>query len=242
MPDRSYESEQPKNPLAESLPEEDDLTQPGFRPSKRQTGSHRVQFQNDPEVDTILGQFSLERVRGDKFKAEKILRDGLIQHPTAGALHESLGDILAERGNVQDSIASYRRAQSCGGGAAIESKIARIALKQDGLSAGLTGNIVEQGAGPVAMVASALIPGLGLALAGDFRNAGITFGGWLVATALTLLPHVRDVYMSLKDHAITPLPWATFIFIILQLIATAFWGYSLMLTAQVSKTAEKDGS
>ncbi len=243
MPDESHRPNRDIAPLAESLPD-DDLVIPHVSkavPGKTMQG-HRTQFQNDPEVDAVLRQYSLERVRGDKYKAEKMLRDALTLHPTAGALHESLGDLLAERGQSKEAISCYRRAQSCGGGPAIESKIGRIALKQDTHLGGLTGNIVEHGAGPVAIIASALIPGLGLALVGDFQNAAITFGGWIIPIALmSVIPQMNNAFQAMRGKAIAP-PWETFVFIFIGLISTAFWAYSLYLTAQVSKSAEKDGS
>jgi hypothetical protein len=243
MPDPSNTPDQPRPPLAESLPPEDDLLAEPVKPAPRiPAQGKRAQFQNEPEVDAAIRQSGLDRVRGDKMKAEQTLREALTRFPASGALHEALGDILAERGSATDALANYRRAQSCGAGAGIESKIARIALKQDPHMGGLNDNIVERGTGPVAIVASCLIPGLGLALAGDYRNAGITFGGWLIANALILvIPPLRDVYEAMRGHAVAS-AGATFWFILLTLIWIAFWTYSIILTAQVAKPVEKDGS
>jgi hypothetical protein len=231
-----------EQPLAESLPDLDPMADAVVVPETPPRTGRKTQYHNEPEVEGALRQANLERVRGNRAAAEKTLREVLLKYPAAGALHEAVGDLSAERGDPKAALASYRRAESCGVGSGIDAKIARIALKQDRAMSSLTDNIVERGMGPIPLVASVLVPGLGLALVGELRSAAITFVGAMIPFVLTLaIPGIRDVFVSLDHHQEVGKGW-TFLFIVLSLISSAFWIYSIILTNQVSKPADKDGS
>jgi hypothetical protein len=232
-------------PLAESLPVDDDLT--ARRPAQQERPTPSFAPPADPAqraaVDAALRQANLARVRGNFEQAERDARRALDADPTAGAAHEVLGDILLQRDETKSALASYRRAQSCGAGASVEGKIARLLLKSQP-DTSMSNAPLMRGQGPLGMVASALIPGLGVALAGETTSAAVCFFGWILSLALLFaIPGCRSVIAGFAGQGgPSPGGGAEVLTLVLAIVNIGFWVYSLMETARVNRPTDKDGS
>jgi tetratricopeptide (TPR) repeat protein len=223
-------------PLAEQLPDDPPVVQAARRVSHAAPA-------NSKEVEDLLRQANLLRVRGDLAGAVRELRKAVEINPSAGAVHEMLGDILIKAGDAAQALESYLAAQSNGGGPALEAKIARIIVKRDAGRSSSGDEALIRGSGALPIVASALVPGVGLILTGETRSASISLIGWLATLGLMLgVPAIREAlpYPIGGGMAHTS-SGASFLALFLGLANLGFYVYSLVETARVAKPEGKDG-
>ena len=232
-------------PLAEELPADERPAQKsGAAPAARVSGQQVAPARLTAQGESALRTANLLRVRGDVSGAVSALKAALATDPASGSVHEMLGDLYAQMKDPARALDSYRRAQSCGAGASIDAKIGRLLVQDKAATTGLAEPALVRGRGAVSIVASALIPGLGIALAGDMRSAAVAFGGWLLTLCLiVVLPPTHALLTSFGGRlAAAPSPAVVVLFLALGLANLGFYVYSLVVTVRVSKPGDNEGS
>jgi tetratricopeptide (TPR) repeat protein len=237
-------TEQPsrdRRPLAEELPDEQIIVEPEPGQPSQASGPRADDPAAALRIEAGLRQANLLRIREDLPGAIRHLRQVLETDSQSGAAHEMLGDLLFQAGRLDKALESFRQAQSCGASPAVEAKIARTLVKSHSAKTGIADDTLVRGRGGIAITASVLIPGLGLALAGQMRAAAISFLGWLITLCLLLaIPSTRGMIES--PAALTRMsPGGLFLGLTLGIANMGFYVYSLIETARVSKPAGKDG-
>ncbi len=242
-------SRQPFSPLSEGLPDSDDILAGGsgtviVEPSRGPRPVKRVDppghGRQSPEVEAALRQAHLLRARGDLAGAESEVREAIAKDAASSAAYEALGDLQLQAGESAAAAESYRRAQSCGAGPAIESKIGRATLQSGRAETDMLREIpLTRGRPVLGYIASALIPGLGIALAGEYIPAAISFIGWAGTLGLMLtIPSTRALVESSMGGARGLSVGASsgggqFLFLLLGLANIGFWIYSLVETGRI---------
>ncbi len=245
----------PTGALSEGLPDPDDILAGGsgtviLEPSRNAQPIKRVDpaghGRQSPEVEAALRQAGLLRARGDLAGAEREARQAIAGDSASSAAYELLGDLQMQAGQSIAAAESYRRAQSCGAGAAIESKIARATLQSGKADADMLREIpLTRGRPVLGYIASALVPGLGIALAGEYVPAAISFVGWAATLGLMLaIPSVRTILESSMGGGRGLSVGASsgggqFLFLLLGLANIGFWIYSLVVTGRIARGSGK---
>ena len=251
-------AQKPTSPLSEGFPDPDDILAGGsgtviLEPSRNIRPMKRVDplghGRQSPEVEAALRQAGLLRARGDLAGAEREARQAIAMDSASSAAYEALGDLQMQAGQSLAAAESYRRAQSCGAGVAIESKIARATLQSSKADADMLREIpLTRGRPVLGYIASALVPGLGIALAGEYVPAAISFVGWAGTLGLMLaIPSVRAIVESSMGggHSLSVGASAgsggQFLALLLGVANIGFWIYSLVVTGRLARAGSSGG-
>ncbi len=239
-PSSSNESRNPP-PLAESLPESSNTGAVAPKPASSRRPERSAP---SPALDAKLRQANLLRVRGDIPGALKELAEALEIDGADVSVLEMSGDLLMQLGLTDDALARFRKAQELGAGASVEAKIARILYQQKSTAGGrsIDDAPLIRGQGCLAIAASLLIPGLGLAISGEFARAAIAFFGCILPVALMFaIPASRDAVEATTGRGPAASPVGQFLVVFLGLVNLAFYIYSVAETARLTRAAGKDG-
>lgn len=153
--------------------------------------TERLTIEQEQELDRLTALAHLQRMRGQIRDAEDTCRKALEISPLDLKVHEMLGDILYEEGKLDMALAEFRDALVMSPGSeALEKKFARITLEigeaqhQKMLAEDMIRNphrYTQRGRSPVvAVVSSAVVPGLGQLYNGQLIKAVILFGAVLL--------------------------------------------------------------
>jgi tetratricopeptide (TPR) repeat protein len=200
--------------------------------------------QDNAEAQQRIREANLLRMRGQLAAAERELMRAIELSPSDAQAFEMLGDIQRQAGRSADALGSYTRASELpaapGSRAALESKMARMALERDQGSFGslenaalLSGNVV------LPLVSSAVMPGVGQMLMGRYVRGGIVFVVWVTSLILAFtLPQTRDVIDSIKAQ-LNGVPQVSsghlMLTLLLLLINVATWIYGMVDAAIMAR-------
>ncbi len=208
----------------------------------------RRDYAGEEEAGRRLMDVQIQLRRGQVVEAEQGVRTLLAERPSDPAALELLGDIQAGRGEWDAAGASYQAAK---GRASAESKFAKLTLRraEDQRRAKLgvayaasDASLVGQGnteggrRGSVwAIVGSAICPGLGQIVGGQYVKGGILVAVFVLCLGLfTLLPHGAG-----RGSYFGPAFW------LLSAVATGDWLYAVVDAVRVSSgtpaPSEEDG-
>jgi len=149
---------------------------------------------NDLELaERLIRDAHIASMRGDKAKAKEILDQAEKAAPTAAPVLVALGDAALERHNIKEAVRLYGLAKDAEpGNVAIEKKHADAVFR---LSQGMvfdptarSGGVEAAASAKAATFMSALLPGLGQIVLGDFVKGIVLMvgylGGWTVAALI----------------------------------------------------------
>ncbi|MCX6359060.1 MAG: hypothetical protein NT029_04590 [Armatimonadetes bacterium] len=157
-------------PVAEPAPEKPFVAHPTVQfPEWRESTDDEKQ-----QADRLLLNANILRRRGDVRGAEGEVRAALQLVPGDAAALEMYGDLLQATGRVDDALAAYERSVKAGPGrAGAERKYAALSVQQVPIPPGLYNEAGPRGA-HVAVLLSALMPGIGQLYLGD-TSKGLLF-------------------------------------------------------------------
>ena len=131
------------------------------------------------KAEQLLRDAHIQRMRKQWATAETLCREALKLDPDDGMAREMLGDLLMEKGSVDEALETYRAAlERQPGKAVLEEKVARAVLQQDAerrsraeaelmlASPKLKGE--KKRGVAVAVMLSVLCPGVGQMVLGDY--------------------------------------------------------------------------
>ncbi|MFA6666268.1 MAG: DUF5683 domain-containing protein [Armatimonadota bacterium] len=144
------------------------------------------------ELDRLLRFAHLMKMRSQWKEAEDTCRKALAISPNDAGIYEMLGDILWERGKLDDATLQFKTAmQLAPGKASPEEKYAKTILekseaeREKAIALEMLENPqkypTRQKNPAVAFILSAVFPGLGQFYNGDVAKAGIIFALWMAA-------------------------------------------------------------
>lgn len=142
------------------------------------------------ELNKLLTTINLQRMRGQGIEAEETCRKALEISPSDPAIHETLSDLLYERGMLDEALKEIKVAMELQPGKpSIEKKHAKIVLEigereyEKALVKDMMDNphkYVVRERKPGLALLLALIPGLGQFYNHELIKAGIVFGTFLL--------------------------------------------------------------
>jgi hypothetical protein len=216
-------------------------------------------FAAEEELNRRLMSIMIQIRRAQFREAEGEIADILTEHPNNAAALELQGDIRQSVGNFLGAKESWREAlQKEPGRATAEMKLARAALEQaetqrqarlgalysaSGISTQRAANTSGKKTSVVmAVLGSAIIPGLGQRMNGQYAKAAIFFASYFVGGLLLLMTGVSDMKSLLPQmpsltganggnvnipsvHAVlspSPISW------LLIVLTTVIWLYSMV--------------
>lgn len=148
----------------------------------------------DMEVDRLIALANLQRLRQQFIEAEDTCRRALEIAPNDVIIKEMLGDLLYERGKLEDALAEYKSAmQLAPGKESIETKYAKLVIeiaerdRQKAIVEDMINNpqkytFRKKNPG-IAFLFSIILPGLGQFYNGQQVKAGVLFGIFLLFLA-----------------------------------------------------------
>ena len=153
--------------------------------------SERLTIEQEQEVDRLMALSHLQRMRGQIRDAEDTCRKALEISPGDVKIREMLGDILQEEGKIDMALAEYRAALAISPGAeSLEKKFAKVTLEigEAEHARQLAEDMIRnprkyagRARSPViAVISSAVVPGLGQLYNGQIIKAVIVFGSVLL--------------------------------------------------------------
>lgn len=143
-------------------------------------------------VEQLLRDAHIQRVRQQWAAAETLCRQALELAPKDVMGLEMLGDLLYEKGSLDEALERYRAAlEEQPGKPSLEEKIGRCVLEKDReerdrvaaellLTSPAAQRERKRGA-TITLLLSLLWPGLGQLLTGETLKGGLMAGGWLVS-------------------------------------------------------------
>ncbi len=179
------------------------------------------------ELQRLLTRANVERMRALIVPAKKTLDDALALARLVGPIalaqvQEQRGDLFAMEERWADAKVCYAEARSADPSrAVVEKKYAEMAVKiadeqafarlgdrmlrGDSLGEILTDPRAGKRNAFLAMLSSALVPGLGQMLAGQLLKGGIFMGLWLIFLAIISLSGEREAFVGFVTSAFNPL-------------------------------------
>lgn len=178
------------------------------------------------ELQRLLTRANVERMRALIIPARKTLAEALplaeaIGPNAVAQVSEQQGDLLAMEERWAEAQACYARAKAADPSRAVaEKKYAEMAVKlADEEAMTRLGDVMLRGdslgeiltdprAGKrnafLAMLTSALVPGLGQILAGQLLKGGIVMGIWLICMAIMGLSPEKDAFFGMLTGVFNP--------------------------------------
>ncbi|MHB0999956.1 MAG: DUF5683 domain-containing protein [Armatimonadota bacterium] len=153
--------------------------------------SSSLSYQQQQDLDRLLALANVQRLRSQFVDAEDTCRKALEIAPEDVQIREMLADILQERGMIDDALKEYKAAMELAPGkASLETKYAKLiieiaererdrAIAQDMINNPRKYTTRKRNAG-LAMLCSAIVPGLGQFYNGEMIKAGVIFGVFLL--------------------------------------------------------------
>lgn len=231
-------------PLAESLPEQDVPAAPIRRPARTaQTPGGRADAE---DLTRRLTLASIQFRRGQTQQAKQELDTLLAFYPQSAQAYELQGDLLASEGNAAGAQEAYEAALRCEPGrVTAESKMARLTLRKTEETRRAELGVAYAGAETPsfaaanpdsgrnlmkAVIASAIFPGLGQIVQGEFIKGLIIVGATIIVSLVWFtLPDFRAVLRLLSHPQVIPSNLGTgFGTMACGTIGTVLWLYSLV--------------
>lgn len=203
-------------------------------------------------VEQLLRDAHIQRMRKQWAAAETLCREALAVAPNDAMGQEMLGDLLLEKGSLDEALELYRRALVLQPSRAVlEEKIARAVLQQDAerrtrteaeLFLSSPRKTAERTRGvTIAILLSLLCPGAGQLMLGQYVKGGIMLAVGLLGIllgSLDLLKFFLGMSGTLRRGEAPPNPMLT----MLGLLGLIVYVYSLLDTAsQASKRKVRGG-
>jgi len=160
--------------------------------------TERLTFEQEQEIERLMALAHLQRMRGQIRDAEDTCRTALEISQRDVKIHEMLGDILYDEGKLDRALAEYRDALVISPGCEqLEKKFAKVTLdigeaeRVKQLAEDMIRNPRKYGtrrrSPALAVISSAVVPGLGQLYNGQLFKAVVMFGAvllFMVAYAL----------------------------------------------------------
>lgn len=169
-----------------------DPQQPQEQPAEEQTPREPISPEVQAQVDNLMRQASLAKIRGQGDLAEKCLAEAERLAPHAPTVLEAQGDALIERGQRRKAIEKYKGALAQDpSNVPLERKYAEAVLE---LSAWAGAFDIDAGpgvdtmaSGKAAIIMNLFVPGLGQYVLGDEAKGIGMFAGVVVSWGIAFL-------------------------------------------------------
>ena len=207
-------------------------------------------FQEEEEARRLLTTANILLRRGQTAEAERAAQEALGKRPADAGAHELLGDIRLAQGAFDDARAAYKEALTREPGrATAEAKLARAILRQSedqrraslgvayaASGASLMGSAGEDDRGRRTRQAvfTALLPGLGQIIGGEFVKGGIIAGVYCLGWLLFSLTAGRSTLTALGQPARLNIGALGGLPLFALLLLTADWLYAVVDSAVLS--------
>lgn len=153
--------------------------------------SEDLSFEQEQEVERLLGLANIQRMRGQYLEAEDTCRKALTIAPKSLSIREMLGDILHESGKLDEALGEYKAIlKVMRDDPSAETKFAKVALeigdreREKAIVREMIENPHKYTArerNPImALLWSVIVPGLGQLYNGDVIKAAIIFGTFVL--------------------------------------------------------------
>jgi tetratricopeptide (TPR) repeat protein len=143
------------------------------------------------KAENLLRHAHIARERGDKVKADALLKEAQEAAPDSSMVLEAVGDDLVERRQVPLALAAYKRAVDADPeNTALETKYAECVLMAQGIVDPFerpAAGVATYASAKTAIFLSAIVPGLGQMVTGSVKAGVITLGVWLLCLLGILL-------------------------------------------------------
>ena len=154
--------------------------------------SEGLSYEQEREVERLLRTANLQRLRGQWIDAEDACREALSIAPKDADIREMLGDILHECGKLDMALAEYRSAlEICPEKVSLEMKFAKVTLeigereRERAIAQDMIENpqryTVRERSPVMALIWSAIVPGLGQFYNGELIKAGVIWAVLLLS-------------------------------------------------------------
>ncbi len=160
--------------------------------------------QGHPEVDRLLTEANVHRVRGQWAEAEAKCRQALLLNPHDAYARELLGDLLEAQGQYDQAKEIYRSLlQDFPGRASVETKLARLIIKTTPTPGASSSPVsrpssAQKKSGIKAVILSLGWPGLGQFYLGQWIKGFIFAGLGLVLFTRAFLAFITPLVTTLQ--------------------------------------------
>jgi tetratricopeptide (TPR) repeat protein len=147
-------------------------------------------YERERELERLLAQANLHRLRGQLLEAEDTCRKALELNTSDVIIREMLGDVLIDAGKLQAALAEYRTALGYAPGKdSLEKKFAKATLgiadnaRQKAMAQDMMFNphkYAPRERNQAIAFFSGFIPGLGQLYNGDIIKSAVIFGSFLL--------------------------------------------------------------
>ncbi len=201
-------------------------------------------------AEALIRQMNVAKVRGQTAIADKLLQEAVETAPNCAVVQESLGDDFVARHQFRKAKEAYALAHKFDPeNIGIENKFGEMVLKVDLMIDPFTLAAADSGtmaSGRVAVVLSAMIPGLGQAVTGKWGKGIGFFVAWLTGIGIVvLLPGgftsmFKAMFSTAADKDFNPMAFGGLILAVLAwllAIADASAGAKRMTPRKVERPA-----
>lgn len=154
------------------------------------------------EIDRLIKQVNLHRMRSEYIEAEDVCRQALALDESRADVRELLGDVLYDRGQLEDAMQEYKQVKESGPGfASAETKYAKVVLEigqneyERRIMKEMLDNPKKYVEGPkhplLAFILSALVPGMGQVYNREIVKGAILIGAFLLSLLVLALSPIE---------------------------------------------------